>query len=121
MHAPTMPKSHDISNNKRHSAQMAKKKFVTLAEVGRELVRVPGMTEAIAHEQASLRAAQFIRETRERRGLTQLQLARKLGVSQARVSEIESGRGRRGPSMDLLERIASACGGHLRLEFEEAA
>lgn len=100
---------------------MAKKKFVTLKEVGRELSKVPGMNEAIAHEAASLRAAEFIRVTRERKGLSQVELAKRLGVSQARISEIEKGKGKNGPSVDLLQRIAAACGGKLHLEFVEEA
>ena len=98
---------------------MPHKTFVTLAEVGRELAKIPGMPEAIAHERASLQAAHFIRNTRESSGLSQGQLADKLGVSQARVSQIESGKGPQGPSIDLLARIATACGGILRLKFDK--
>ena len=42
-------------------------------------------------------------------GITQEGLARRIGVSQARISHIEHAEGRDGPSFTLLKRIARAC------------
>jgi transcriptional regulator with XRE-family HTH domain len=58
---------------------------------------------------AAFRAGAVIRIMRKSRGLTQAELAECLGVSQARVSEMEAGLGPRGPSWDLMERVANAC------------
>jgi DNA-binding XRE family transcriptional regulator len=98
----------------------AKEKFVTLGELEKELVKIPGMKEAMAEERAALRAARFVRETREAAELSQAKLATRLGVSQARVSEIEKGAGTYGVSVELLERIAIACGGTLGFTFAKA-
>ena len=49
----------------------------------------------------------MIRELRERRGMTQLQLADRLGVSDKTVSKWETGKGY--PDITLLEPIAEAC------------
>ncbi|WP_082905942.1 MULTISPECIES: helix-turn-helix transcriptional regulator [Bradyrhizobium] len=59
---------------------------------------------------AAMRAGEFVRAMRKDAGLSQSQLADKLCVSQARISEIESGVGIQGPTWDLMERISVACG-----------
>jgi transcriptional regulator with XRE-family HTH domain len=43
-------------------------------------------------------------------GLTQAQLAQKLGVSQGRISQIESGLPDHAPSIEMIGRFAHACG-----------
>lgn len=55
-------------------------------------------------------------EARKRAGLTQQELARKMGTTQPVVARIESGRGR--PSMRTLERLAGATGSRLLIHFE---
>lgn len=46
---------------------------------------------------------------RERRGLSQAELARRSGVSQATISRIEAGK-TRGVDLDTLDRLARALG-----------
>lgn len=58
---------------------------------------------------AAFRAGALIRMMRKAGGLSQTVLAKRLGVTQARVSELEAGLGARGPSWDLMERIAREC------------
>ena len=48
-----------------------------------------------------------IRDWRERRGLTQAQLAERVGVRQATISDLETGRSGR-IELDLLDRLAQA-------------
>lgn len=66
--------------------------------------------EEPALSSAAFRAGALIRMMRKSGGLSQAMLARRIGVTQARVSELEAGAGARGPSWDLMERVASACG-----------
>ncbi len=54
-------------------------------------------------------------DVRSRAGLTQKQLARKMGTTQPVVARLESGRAR--PSMRTLERIADATGSRLLISF----
>jgi transcriptional regulator with XRE-family HTH domain len=56
-----------------------------------------------------MRGGALIRQMRRRARLSQRQLGDRIGVTQARISEIEIGTGKQGPSWDLMERIASAC------------
>lgn len=72
---------------------------------------LPRAEQRLAFEEASaaLEAGQLVRAARMNAGLTQVELAQRLGVEQPRVSAIEAGRGRDGPSYALLKRIFVAC------------
>jgi DNA-binding XRE family transcriptional regulator len=59
---------------------------------------------------AAMRAGDLVRTMRKEAELTQSELAARLGISQARISEIEAGIGSQGPTWDMMERISSACG-----------
>lgn len=60
--------------------------------------------------------AKAVIDARNRAGLTQAELARKMGTTQPVVARLEGGRGR--PSMRTLERLAKATGSHLLIRFE---
>jgi len=62
---------------------------------------------------AGLRAGEMIRRMRLCANLSQKQLGDAIGVAQARISELEAGLGKNGPSFAVLERIAAACGSQL--------
>jgi transcriptional regulator with XRE-family HTH domain len=55
-------------------------------------------------------------DARNRAGLTQEELARKMGTTQPVVARLESGRAR--PSMRTLERLAKATGSRLLISFK---
>jgi ribosome-binding protein aMBF1 (putative translation factor) len=66
------------------------------------------------------RLARRMREAADRgRGISQQELARRLAISQARISAIERGSGPQGPTYELLKRIARACGVVLSTTFEQ--
>lgn len=60
----------------------------------------------------------MVREARLRAGLTQRDVARRLGTTQSVVSRWESGAV--SPSLETLTRIARACGLELQLRLAEA-
>ena len=68
-------------------------------------------------EEFRLPAALF--DLRNRAGLTQGELARKMGTTQPVVARLESGRSR--PSMRTLERLAKATESRLLISFEPRA
>ena len=57
----------------------------------------------------------LVQEARRRAGLTQRELAARVGTSQAAIARIE--RGRQDPSLKTLERMVAACGFDLRFEL----
>lgn len=68
--------------------------------------------EALEPERQIVRA---IIEGRERRDLTQQQLAKITGIQQADISRLENGTGN--PSLRTLKRLAAGMGMQLKLEF----
>ncbi|MDE2058520.1 MAG: helix-turn-helix transcriptional regulator [candidate division NC10 bacterium] len=60
--------------------------------------------------------ASAVIKARNRAGLTQQQLARRMGTTQPVVARLESGRTR--PSMRTLERLAEATRSRLLIRFE---
>lgn len=69
-------------------------------------------------ELSRLRLAHRIAELRESRGLTQADLARKVGTTQAGISRLENPN-YRNYSLKTLEKVAVALGARLKVELEE--
>ena len=63
--------------------------------------------------------ASAVMAVRSRAGLTQEELARKMGTTQPVVARLESGQSR--PSIRTLERLADATGSRLLISFEPRA
>jgi transcriptional regulator with XRE-family HTH domain len=59
----------------------------------------------------------LVREARQRAGLTQAELAARVGTSQPAIARYE--RARAMPDLTTLQRIVEACGLELRLELAE--
>ena len=59
-----------------------------------------------------------LREARERAGLTQLELAERLDVSQPVVARLESGRAN--PRLETLNKAIAATGHDMRVELERS-
>lgn len=84
-----------------------------------EAIRDPAFSEAyegMADEFAAL--AELLR-ARQRAGLTQTELAERMGVSQPVVARIEGSIGSRkhAPSLATLRKYADACGQRLEIRF----
>ena len=62
--------------------------------------------------------ALLVREMREDSGLTQAELARKVGTTQSVIARLEDAE-YSGRSLSMLERIATACGVALKLHAEK--
>lgn len=73
---------------------------------------------ARVYEEADLpvRVALMIAKIRETLGITQAELARRMGTKQQVVSRLESGEDIN-PRLDTIERAARAMGKHLELTF----
>jgi len=63
-------------------------------------------------------AARFIKKARQQAGLSQSALARQVRTSQNQIWHLEQGTMKRGPSVDLLFRIARACNRELELTLK---
>jgi transcriptional regulator with XRE-family HTH domain len=78
-------------------------------------MRDPLYREAYDALEGEFSLAAAVIDARNRAGLTQQQLARKMGTTQPVVARLESGRGR--PSLRTLDRFARATGSRLLIGF----
>ena len=86
-----------------------------LQEVKQELLKDPEFRkeyEALEPEMDIMRA---ILDARTRAGLTQAELSKKSGISQADISRLENGT--RNPSLALLKRLAEAMDSVIKIDF----
>lgn len=74
--------------------------------------------EAYAAAGLAMDLAEIAYHAREVAGLTQVELARKMGTTQSAIAAIESGA--RTPTVELLERLARACGQRLTIRIGAA-
>jgi ribosome-binding protein aMBF1 (putative translation factor) len=74
-----------------------------------------------AYEQAgvALRLAELFYETRVAAGLSQTELARRMGTSQPVIARIEGGAST--PTVDMLDRLARATGKRLEIWLSQAS
>ena len=71
-----------------------------------------------AEEFDKLQLARQMRELREMAGLSQAELAARVGTQAPGIARIESGRF--APRLDVLHRVAAALGKRLRIQFDAA-
>ena len=75
----------------------------------------------VEHARLRLELAQTVHDLREKRGMTQADLARHVGTRQPNISRLERGEAVGLPSLDLLHRVAHALGGRLDVRIVRPA
>lgn len=87
-----------------------------IADLHKKWIKEPKYRKAYEALEKEFVLASAVMDARNRAGLTQQELARKMGTTQPVVARLESGRAR--PSMRTLERLAQATGSRLLISFE---
>jgi len=87
-----------------------------IADLHKKWIRQPKYRKAYEALEEEFVLASTVIDARSRAGLTQQELARKMGTTQPVVARLESGRVR--PSMRTLERLARATRSRLVITFE---
>jgi len=85
----------------------------------REELKDPEFKSHYQEERQALKLAMKIAKLREKKGLSQQQMAKLMGTSQQAVSRIESGE-YEGFTLKTLEKIAEATGTKVKIEFVAA-
>jgi DNA-binding XRE family transcriptional regulator len=98
---------------------MKKGKVRTFQSRLREDIKDPEFKAHYQEERQALRLAMKIAKLREKKGLSQQQLAKLMGTSQQAISRIESGE-YEGFTLKTLEKIAEATGMRVKIEFVAA-
>jgi ribosome-binding protein aMBF1 (putative translation factor) len=87
-----------------------------ISDLHKKWMKEPKYRRAYKTLEGEFVLASAVMDVRGRAGLTQQELARKMGTTQPVVARLESGRTR--PSMRTLERLAEATGSRLLISFE---
>jgi transcriptional regulator with XRE-family HTH domain len=85
---------------------------MSLKEWEKKVLEAPGAPERVAEIEDELRLAAGLTALREQAGLSQRELAERLGVKQPRIAAIEKARN---VTIDVLERYVDALGGTLQV------
>ncbi len=86
-----------------------------ITDLHKKWMKEPKYRKAYGALEGEFVLASAVIDVRNRAGLTQEELARKMGTTQPVVARLESGRSR--PSMRTLERLADATGSRLLISF----
>jgi ribosome-binding protein aMBF1 (putative translation factor) len=95
---------------------MTKRKLIPVTEVHRKWSASPGYRAAYDALEEEFALVASVIEARTRSKLTQAEIAKRMGTTQAVVARLESGRSM--PSTRTLERFAKATGSRLKITFE---
>ena len=98
---------------------MKQSKIRTFRNRLREDFKDPEFKTHYQEERQALKLAMKIAELREKKGLSQQQLAELMGTSQQAISRIESGE-YEGFTLKTLEKIAAATGMRIKIDFVAA-
>jgi len=85
-----------------------------------DFLALPAVKTGRQRRRELVQLGQYLRSIRERRGLTQAQLAQQAGISQPEVCRLESGAQENGPLMESVRRYVIACKARLRIVWEDA-
>lgn len=95
---------------------MKRTKIRTFQSRLKEELKDPEFRMLYQEERQALKLAMKISTLREKKGLSQEQLAKLMGTSQQAISRIESGE-YEGFTLKTLEKLAEATGTHLKIDF----
>ena len=97
---------------------MSKPRLTPAADLHAKWLRRPGYAAAFAATETEYRIVAELIRARAAAGLTQDQLAERMGTTRSAVARLESGR--QMPSTRTLAKFATATGHQLRITFERA-
>jgi DNA-binding XRE family transcriptional regulator len=101
---------------RRGGDRMSKRKIMPAEELFSRWRKEPAYNKAFEALVEEYAIAAALIAARSHAGLTQAELAARIGTTQSAVARMESGRGR--PSTRTLEKVAEATGTRLRVKFE---
>ena len=87
-----------------------------ITEMHKRWMKEPKYRKAYEALEDEFAVAKAVIAARKRAGLTQMELARKMGTTQPVVARMEGGRVQ--PSLQTLQRLAKATGSRLTIRFE---
>ncbi len=81
----------------------------------KEVLKDPALKAEYDRQQPEFAVIRAILDARVKKGVTQKELAKKIGTKQSVISRLESGRAN--PSVAFLKKLAGALNSHLEIRF----
>lgn len=97
--------------------KITKKDYVSFDEVRRQMFARPGFKaayDALAPKYALINA---MLDARNKKGMTQAEIARRAGTTQSAIARFESGRSN--PTLEFASRLSSALGAKLEIRLSK--
>ncbi len=91
-------------------------KLVSLKEIHEKRMRSPAYRKAYKELEPEFAIIGAVIDARMRKGVTQAELARRMGTKQSAIARFESGRGN--PTLDFIQRLSRALGLKLRISVQ---
>ncbi|MBI1388293.1 MAG: helix-turn-helix domain-containing protein [bacterium] len=95
------------------------RKMDALSTIRRKFGNYPGFEEGVDQARTDLVIGQLIYDARMEAGLSQAELAKRVGTTQSVISRLEEA-DYEGHSLSMLQRVAAALNKRVRIEFEPA-
>jgi len=92
-----------------------KRQHLDFDEFLKESLKNPKIKAEYERQQPEFAVIQAVIDTRVKKGITQEQLAKKLGTKQSAIARLESGRAN--PSVAFLKKLAQALNSNLQIKF----
>ena len=89
--------------------------YITLADWRRESMRDPKFRKAYQALQPKYDLIRAILDARLKHGITQAELARRVGTTQSAIARFESGAGN--PTLEFLSKVSEAIGARLEVRI----
>ena len=91
------------------------RKHLDFNEFLKESLKNPKIRAEYEKQQPEFALIQALLDARIKKGVTQKELARKIGTKQSAIARLESGRAN--PSVAFLKKLAQALNSHLEIKF----
>lgn len=92
-------------------------KMTTLSELKTQLMQDPEFKQGYDALDEEFQLIATLIDMREKSGLTQEQIAQKMGTQKSNISRLESGNAN--PSWKTLQNYAHACGFRIQLQYKQ--
>lgn len=95
--------------------KVTKKDFVTFDEMKRQMFARPGFKEAYDALEPKYALISAMLDARNKKGMTQAEIAKRAGTTQSAIARFESGR--TNPTLEFATRLSSALGARLEIRL----
>jgi len=109
--------SHSVYAIMEQMKKVAKKtKYTPFSRVKHELMSDRSFKQSYKNIQPKYEIIRAVLDARIKRGITQAQLAKRVGTTQSAIARFESGEGN--PTLDFLVKISDALGKHIVMKVQ---